>query len=77
MILNMVLERYPRAEDVESGGDEVLTTSAQILESSTLHDQIVFGSFESSIKLGSHSSIEPEFDRFSIKIGEISCVLVD
>jgi hypothetical protein len=88
----MVSERYPREEDdddasasasdstydedEESGVDEVVTTSAQLLESSASHNQITFGSFDSPITPVSTSVIEPKFDGFSIKIGEISCVLV-
>jgi hypothetical protein len=41
------------------------------------HDRIVFGSFESPIVPVSTPSIEPKFDGFSVKIGEISCVFID
>jgi hypothetical protein len=89
MISNMVSERYPREEDdddasaIDSAYDEeedeesegVLTVSAQPMESSA--SRILFGSFESSIVPISTPSIEPKFDGFSIKIGEISCVIVD
>jgi len=90
MIHNMVSERYPRDEDddasacdsasdedEDSGDDEVLTTSANVLENSASFDDIVFGSFESPIILVSTPSIEPKFDGFSIKIGEISCAIID
>jgi len=86
----MVSERYPRDEDddasacdsisdedEDSGDDEVLTTSAHVLENSASFDGIVFGSFESPIVPISTPSIEPKFDGFSVKIGEISCVFVD
>jgi len=63
-------------EDEESGRKEVLTLSAQILEFLALHNQFVFGCFNSPIISVSNTSIEPEFDGFSIKTGEISCVLV-
>lgn len=90
LITNMVSERYPRDEDddasacdsasdedEDSGDDEVLTTSTNVLENSASFDGIVFGSFESPIVLVSTPSIEPKFDGFSVKIGEISCVFVD
>jgi hypothetical protein len=84
-------ERYPREEDdddasaIDSAHDEeededsegVLTVSAQPMESSASHVHFTFGSFESPIQPVSTPSIEPKFDGFSIKIGEISCVIVD
>lgn len=89
MFLNMVSERYPREEDDDASAsdsafdedddsvsDEVLTVSAPILETSSSHC-IRFGSFDSPIIPVSNPSIKPEFDGFSIKIGEISCVLTD
>lgn len=90
MIHNMVSERYPwdedddasacdsaSDEDEDSGDDEVLTTSADVLENPASFDGIVFGSFESPIVPVSTPSIEPKFDGFSIKIGEISCAIMD
>jgi len=90
MITNMVSERNPRDEDDyasasdstydeddDSVCDEVLTVSAPILATSSSHDRIFFGSFDSPIVPVSTPSIEPKFDGFSIKIGEISCVFVD
>lgn len=71
MIHNMVLERYPRDEDEKY--DDV---ASPIKEPSASHDPIVFGSFESPITPISNPLIEPEFDGLSIKIGEISCVLI-
>jgi len=83
MIHNMVSERYLREdnddastsdstydEDEVCGGDEVLRFSPT-LDNSALHNQIIFGSFD----LVSSASIKPQFDGFSIKIGEISRVL--
>ncbi|RHN65961.1 hypothetical protein MtrunA17_Chr3g0085631 [Medicago truncatula] len=86
MILNMVSERYPREEDDDASAfdsdidedeesDDAASASA-IPETSSSHDRIVFGSFESPITPVSTPVIEPEFDGFSIKIGEISCALV-
>jgi hypothetical protein len=87
MIFNMVSEQYPReeedddtsaTEDEESeGADAVLTVSAQPLESSTSDIPFVFGSFESPIQPFSNPLVEPKFDGFSIKIGEISCAIID
>lgn len=88
LITNMVLERYPRDEDDDASAsaldedddsvsDEVLAVSAPILETSASHDCIFFGSFDSPIVPVSTPSIEPKFDGFSVKIGEISCVFVD
>jgi hypothetical protein len=87
MFHNMVSERYPRdedddasgfdsasVEDEDSGDDEVLTASTHVLENSASFDRIVFGSFKSPINLVSNPIIVPEFDGFSIKIREISCV---
>jgi len=90
MIHNMVLEPYPRDEDDDASAsasdseigedkeyDVVITVSASsILESSASHNHIVFGSFESSITPISNPLIKPEFDGISIKIGEISCTLL-
>ncbi|RHN77028.1 hypothetical protein MtrunA17_Chr1g0150311 [Medicago truncatula] len=88
----MVSERYPRDEDDDASAsasdsvldedddsvsDEVLAVSAPILETSASHDCIFFGSFDSPIVPVSTPSIEPKFDGFSVKIGEISCVFVD
>ena len=90
MIHNKVSKRYPMDEDEDasacdsasdededSGDDEVLTTSANVLENSASFDDIVLGSFESPIVSVSTPSIEPKFDGFSIKIGENSCAIID
>jgi hypothetical protein len=88
MIRNMVSERYPRDEDDDasasaSGSDidededsDDVTSASAIQDTSASHDCIRFGSFESPITPVSNPVIKPEFDRFSIKIGETSCVLV-
>jgi len=57
--------------------NSVLMKLSQLLKNSASHNRIVFGSFDSPIQPVSNPSIEPEFDGLSIKIGEISCVLVD
>jgi len=89
MIHNKVSKRYPMDEDEDasacdsasdededSGDEEVLTTSANVLENSASFDGIVFDSFKSPIVSVSTPSIEPKFDGFSTKIGEISCVII-
>jgi hypothetical protein len=86
MFHNMVSERYPRdedddasasASDIDADEDSVDADSAPaIQEPSASHDCIRFGSFDSPIIPVSTPSIEPKFDGFSVKIGEISCVLV-
>jgi hypothetical protein len=85
----MVSERYPRDEDDDasasaSGSDidededsDDAAFASAIQEPSASHDCIRFGSFDSPIISVSTPSIEPKFDGFSVKIGEISCVLVD
>jgi len=76
MFLNMVSERYPREKDDDAfafdsdidedeESDDAAFVSA-IPESSSSHDRIVFGSFESPITPVSTPLIEPEFDGFSI-----------
>ena len=47
------------------------------LKLSDSHFEFVFGSFNNPIKLVSNPSIKPEYDGLSIKVGEISCALVD
>ncbi|KAK2399521.1 hypothetical protein QL285_049328 [Trifolium repens] len=88
-ILNMVSERYPRDEDEdcasaydsenceEDESNDVAISSTQDLESSTSQDSIFFCSFASPIIPVSIPSITPDFDGFSIKIGEITCFLGD
>jgi len=90
MIHNMVSERYPKDEDDDASAsdsaydedddsvcDEVLTVSAPILATSSSPDLIFFGSFDTPIVPVSTPSIEPKFDGFTVKIGEISCVFID
>lgn len=88
-IHNMVSERYPRDEDDDASAsasdydideDEDSDDAAfasMIKGPSASHDHIVFGSFESPIVPVSTPSIEPKFDGFSVKIGEISCAIID
>jgi hypothetical protein len=91
MILNMVSERYPRDEDEdfasaydsescdddESAAVEILSNFPHDPDSSTSQTSILFGSFASPIIPVSIPSITPDFDGFSIKIGEITCFLGD
>lgn len=48
-----------------------------VLENSTSHDPILFGILDSPIISVSNPLIEPKFDGFSIKIGEISCAIIN
>jgi hypothetical protein len=92
MIFNMVSERYPRDEDDDSAADfdsaidEDLShdVDMEVSESkvhSSLCNHICFGSFGSSDLSTIYSalivSIQPTIDGFTIKIGEITCALID
>jgi len=82
----MVSEQYPREEDDAFAfysnmdeDDESIdpASSSAILETSSSHDRIVFGRFDSPIIPVSNHSIIQEFDGISIEIGEIFCVLLE
>ncbi|CAJ2635747.1 unnamed protein product [Trifolium pratense] len=80
MIHNMVSERYPRDEDFDSAADfDSAIEEDEDLSSAEV--QICFGSFgdsdPSTFNSASITSIQPTIDGFTIKIGEIACVLVD
>jgi hypothetical protein len=88
----MVSERYPRDEDDDSAADfdpaidEDLSHDVDMEVSksevhSSLCNHICFGSFGSSDLSTIYSalivSIQPTIDGFTIKIGEITCALID
>jgi len=85
MITNMVSERYPRDEDDDASASDIdededsddAASASAIKEPLASQDCFRFGSFDSPIIPVSNPSIEPKFDGFSIKIGEISYVIID
>ncbi|PNX88476.1 hypothetical protein L195_g044582, partial [Trifolium pratense] len=79
MKMKIVLSAYDSeyCEEDEFDDVEILSNFPQGLESSTSSNSLVFGSFASPIIPVSIPSITPDFDGFSIKIGEITCFLGD